>query len=194
MKKAMGVAAILILIVSAAAFAGVNANAKIAVHLEAHASRTCLKNFPSITTQGDIVNEYAGNDVDAFPVFFDMVEYQGFDYGMTWPGTGSCAFTSCSDLTIGTIQYAGDGVSHAWYVCQSSDIAVPGWAWIYEPAPARIQVVINPAAERILVGDCQDPAVKDTIPLSHSYYSGIAGEPGQPVQPTSWGQIKAMFK
>jgi hypothetical protein len=154
-----------------------------------------MKNFPTITGQGDVVYTYAGGDVDAFPVFFDMVEYRGFDYGLTWPGTYSCAFTSCSDLAIGTIQYAGQGVSHAWYVCQSSDIGVPAWAWIYEPAPARIQVVDHPTVGGILVGDCTEPfAVKDTIPPSRSYYSGIAGEEGQPIQATSWGHIKAIFK
>ena len=53
------------------AIAGVNANAKVAVHVMLHAPRTCIKNFPSIVSCHDIVYEIGNQDVDAFPVFFD---------------------------------------------------------------------------------------------------------------------------
>jgi hypothetical protein len=115
MKKVLVVAVALTLIVSASAFAGANDGlAKVCVHVEAHASRTCLKGFPVITGCEDVVETLAGQDADCFPVFYDLVEFQGFDFGMIWPGMYSCAYTSCSDLTIGGIVWPGDGVSHAW--------------------------------------------------------------------------------
>ena len=198
MKKAIGLGAIFLMIASTAAFAGQNPEAKVAIHVEAHVSRTCTKNFPTIASPDDIVYTDAGTDMDAFPVFFDMVEYQGFDYGMTWPGTYSCAFTSCSDLTIGTIQYPDDGISHAWYACQASGIAVVGWGWISEPAAARICIVNHPVAAGIIAGDCS--GVKDTIYVDeeHVFCAGIAGgtgdKPQSPTEATSWGKIKAIFK
>lgn len=194
MKKAIAMAAIIVISVSTAAFAGVNANAKVAIHVIPHGSRTCLKNFPTITSKDDIIVTEPSGDVDAFPVFFDMVEYQGFDYGLSWPGTQSCAFTSCSPLAIGTITWPGDGISHAWYVCQPYAIGVPGWAWIGEPAAAQISIVDHPTVESVLVGDCGNPATLDTVYLNERFYSGIGGEIGQATVPTSWGEIKAKFK
>jgi hypothetical protein len=196
MKKAMGVAAIFVLVVTTVASAGVNSNAKVAIHVLQHTSRSCSKNFPTLTDQSEIIVTEPTLDVDAFPVFFDLVEYQGFDYGMTWPGAFSCIFTSCSDFTIGTIQYPGDGISHAWFECKESSIAIPGFGWIEETAACQIHIISHPTPTvgGIVVGDCQEPAVKDTIPPERSYYSGIGGEQGQPTAAASWGQIKAMFK
>jgi hypothetical protein len=194
MKKAIALAAMIMIIVSTAASAGVNTNAKVSIHVIPHASRTCAKNFPTITSQGDIIFTEPSGDVDAFPVFYDMVEYQGFDYGLNWPGTYSCAFTSCSDLAIGTITWPGDGVSHAWYLCQSATIGVPGWAWISEPSPSIISIVDHPTVNSVLVGDCGSPATLDTVYEYERFYSGIGGEIGQPVEATTWGKIKAQFK
>ena len=67
------------------ALAGLNANAKVAVHVIPHASRSCTKSYPTITACEEIIYTEAGADVDAFPVFFELAEYQGLDYGMTWP-------------------------------------------------------------------------------------------------------------
>jgi hypothetical protein len=180
--------------------AGVNANAKVAVHAIPHDSRTCTENFPSITQCADINYTEPAGDVDCFPVFFDLVEYQGFDYGLNWPGTYSCAFTSCSDLTIGTVVWPGDGVAQAWHTCQSSGIAVPGWGWIYEPHPSQVSIVNHPLTERIMTGDCSSPAVVDTLEWFNVYFAGIAGAAGQnPCEPTAveqttWSDVKIMFR
>lgn len=198
MKKAILTAAILILTLSASLSAGTNFNTKAWIHLEDHASRTCAKGFPAgIDSCDDIVYTLAGQDADCFPVFFDLVEYQGFDYSLSWPATYTCAFTSCSDLAIGTIVNPGDGISHAWYTCQAGPIAIPGWAWIYDTG--EVCIISHPTAGGVIVGDCS--TFLDTLPSISFGCSGIGGfvsEDGNPclaaIEPTSWGEIKSMFK
>jgi hypothetical protein len=198
MKKAILVAAIMILSLSTWVFAGPNFNAKAWVHVLDHTSRTCTKNFPAgIDSCDDIVYLLAAEDADCFVVFWDLVNYQGFDYALTWPGTYTAAFTSCSSLTIGSIVNPGDGVSHAWYVCQSGDVAIPGWAWIYDTG--AVCLADHPTANGVVVGDCS--AILDTLPEISYGCAGIGGYvPGgltpceAAIEPTSWGQIKSMFR
>ena len=173
---------------------GVNKFGKAAVHALPHTSRSCTKNFPVIVSCGEIITTEPSQDTDCFPVFFDLVEYQGFDYGMIWPGMYTCVFTSCSDLTIGGIVNPGDGVSHAWTVCQAGPVAIPGWGWIYDYG--MVGVVDHPEVLDINIGDCQGDFNQ---PLC-SYFAGIGGyigdDPCEPTatKPTSWGGIKAMYK
>jgi hypothetical protein len=183
------------MIFSANAFAGLNSGvAKVAVHVLPHASRSCVKNFPTIAGCSDIITTETSSDVDAFAVFFDMVEYQGFDYGMTWPGLYSSVFTSCSDLTIGGIVNTGEGVSHAWYVCQNSAVAIPGWCWIYDIG--AVCVVPHPAAGGPTIGDCH---AGDDLPVGN-FCAGIGDSIGDdPCTPTAaeattWGAIKGMYR
>jgi uncharacterized repeat protein (TIGR01451 family) len=173
-----------------------NVAGKAAIHVMEHASRTCSKSFPAIASCGDIEYTVPSCDVDAFPVFFDLMEYQGFDYSLSWPGTYTCAFTSCSDLTIGSIVNPGDGVSHAWYTCQPGPIAVTGWAWIYEGGPSQICPVAHPEAGAIVIGDCSAGLSQPEV----IFCAGIAGALGDDpclttsIRPTTWGGIKAMYK
>jgi hypothetical protein len=172
---------------------GVNTEAKVAVHVLPHASRTCAKNFPTIIDCGNIQTTEPDYDVDAFPVFFDLVEYQGFDYGLMWPGLYSCAFTSCSALAIGTITWPGDGISHAWYTCQAEPVAVCGWGWMYDSG--MICVSPHPTAGGPNIGDCAG----DLNTVVCRFCAGIGGyigdDPCAPTrtEPSSWGAIKAMF-
>jgi hypothetical protein len=194
MKKVLVFAVALTLVLSASAFAGINANAKGAVHVMPHAARTCAKNFPVISGCGDIITTEPGPDADAFPVFFELVEYQGFDYGMTWPGMYTCAFTSCSDLAIGTITSPGDGISHAWYVCQPGPVAVVGFGWIYDYG--FIELVPHPTAGGVIVGDCSG-VLDDIICLTKAGIGGYVGDdPCLPTatEPSTWGGIKGIFK
>jgi hypothetical protein len=198
MKRTGAIAACFILILTAFALAGVNPNAKVAVHVTDHASRSCTKSFPSVTECGDIVYSLVGGDVDCFPVFFDLAEFQGFDYGLNWPGTYSCVFTSCSDLTIGGIVHPGDGVSHAWTACQNSEIAMPGWAWITEPDSALVCVVDHPGAYAINIGDCHGG---NDHPKYDPYCAGIGGAEGDnpcgsstAAEHPTWGKIKSLFQ
>jgi hypothetical protein len=179
----------------ATVFAGNNAGVgKVAVHVVPHASRTCTKNFPSIIGCQEINTTEAGMDADCFPVFFDLVEYQGFDYGLSWPGLYSCAFTSCSVLTIGGIVFPGDGVSHAWTVCMPGPVAITGWGWIYDSGP--VCVVPHPEPGTLNIGDCN--AVLDQ-PVGN-FCAGIGGYIGEdPCSPTAlrqttWGTIKSIFR
>jgi hypothetical protein len=160
-----------IILISGSAHAGANPSAKVAVHVLPHASRTCAKNFPVILVYTDIITTEPGRDVDAFPVFWDLIEHQGFDYSMTWPGLYTCAFTSCSDLTIGSIQNPGDGISHAWYTCQRTPVAITGWGWIYDTG--LICIVPHPTAGGIVVWDCS--TLLDTLPPTSVYCAGIGG-------------------
>ena len=122
---------------------GANVDLKVGVHVLPHSDlRTCSREFPVITCpSADISTTCPDGDVDFFPVFFDMVEYQCLEYGVSWPGTYSCAFTSCSYLQIGDIVWpAGtvdpelrlDGISHSWQVCTYGTTVIPGFGWIYE--------------------------------------------------------------
>jgi hypothetical protein len=172
----------------------INTDAKSAVHTIPHASRTCAKNFPVISHCGDIQATEPSVDVDAFPVFYDLVEYQGFDYGLSWPGMYSCAFTSCSDLAIGTIAWPGDGISHAWYTCQYEPVAITGWGWIYDSG--FICITAHPSAGGPNIGDCQGELGQPICNFCAGIGGYIGDDPCEPTatEPSSWGGIKAMFK
>ncbi len=184
---------------------GYNTNAKVAVHVMPHAARTCTDEFPVIADCSDIVASCPANDIDFFPVFYDLASFKGFEYSVDWPGTYSCAFTSCSDLTIGSIVFpAGtvpywdgtDRVAHAWGTCQLDHIAVPGWGWICEPGPATITIVASSGSGYLQIGDC-DQAWNEPV---SNFNAGMGGAAGQlpcgpaPVDGTTWGSIKRMFK
>jgi hypothetical protein len=189
---------------------GVNTEAKVAVHVLAHESRTCVDGLPTITDCFDIISTCPGNDVDFFPVFFDLVEYTGVEYSVEWPGTYSCGFTSCSDLTIGNIIWpAGtvpledrtDWISHAWFDCHTEPVAIPGWGWIYEPVPAMIRIVANTEGGFIWVAECGEPgSVYELNEPVCNFAAGIAGAIGESAcQPSSvrsstWGGIKHLFR
>ncbi|MFH1311656.1 MAG: hypothetical protein ABIJ00_00360 [Candidatus Eisenbacteria bacterium] len=183
--------------ISVVAFAGLNTDAKVAVHVLPHASRTC-SGLPTIAGCADIIETETSHDVDAFPVFFDMVEYQGFDYGMSWPGLYSCVFTSCSYLTIGDIVWPGDGIAHAWATCQPGPVGIPGWAWIFDFG--TVCVIPHPLFDRISAADCQGGTTADSVLTSRSFCAGIGGSSGENpcgtmgIESSTWGDIKAVFK
>ena len=196
--KLVLVVAVCVLAVSTAAMGGMNYEAAVTVHVMEHASRSCTKGFPSIVLCEDIVTTYEGHDADCFPVFYWLTECQGLEYGLNWPGTYSCVFTSCSDFTIGDIVNAGDGISHAWSECKEGWRSIPGWAWIYEPGEAEICVVEHPEAGGINIGDCHEGMDQ---PEYDPFCAGIGGAEGEDPcqggmanqQPT-WGGIKSLFQ
>ena len=195
MTRIIAVAAILIIATGVAAQAGLNAGGKAAVHVIPHASRSCTKSYPTITGCEDIAYTEPTSDVDAFPVFYELGEYQGFDFSMTWPGLYSVVYTSCSDLTIGGIVFTGDGVSHAWTLCQETDIAVPGWAWVFDYG--LVCVAEHPGTGFIGAGDCQGGSTADSI--FTVWCAGIGGTAGEDpcqnaTEPCTWGNIKQIFR
>jgi uncharacterized repeat protein (TIGR01451 family) len=131
--------------------------------------------FPDIRNCQDFVTTHEGcDDVDFFPVFYDLVEFRGLEYSAHWPGSYSCAFTSCSDLKIGDIIWPGDGLSHAWYSCQLGPVAIPGWGWLSVNEPGLICVGAHPATGSITVGDCD--ALLDN--LGTTLCAGVCGAEG----------------
>jgi hypothetical protein len=191
---------ILLLTVSSVAWAGWNGNMRVAVHVVSHdPKRTCETDVPPIQSCHDIVTTLEDHEADCFPVFYTLVEYSACEYGLSWPGSYSCMFTSCSDLVIGDIVNPGDGISHAWFSCRDDHVAIPGWAWIYEPGEALICVVEHPTSHLISVVDCSSGR---DVPWVEPVCAGIGGAEGSgdPCSgavsdaPSTWGSIKTLFR
>jgi hypothetical protein len=146
-------------------------------------------------TCADIITTLATPDADAFPVFYDLDEYQGFDYGMNWPGMYSAAFTSCADLAIGSIVWPGDGISQAWLACMPGPVAITGWAWIWDYG--IICVIPHPEPGVINIGDCQAYLIEPLCPPIQAGIGGFIGD--DPCDATgtdrsTWSSIKSMFE
>jgi hypothetical protein len=171
----------------------------VAVHVMPHSAARSCDDLPAIAGCGDIVTTFAGSDFDAFPVFYKLREYKGVEYGMTWPEVfGTAAFTSCSDLAIGSITHPGDGVSQVWIECQASAVAIPGWLWLYADGPGLIRVVEHPVGSEgpgIYILDCSD---RLTNPIPCVFGAGVSGAVGEDpcydgTEATTWGDIKRIF-
>ena len=102
MKAASVTCMLLALLAGSLILAGSNLGVGVTVHVMAYASeRSCSSGLPSVSWCQDIETTEASGDVDCFPVFYDLSEYLGCEYGLTWPGTYTCTFTSCSDSGLG---------------------------------------------------------------------------------------------
>jgi hypothetical protein len=194
MKKTFAIVAVLIMAMSAVALAGNNPNAKIAVHVRAHNAKAgCTV---AITTCEDIVTTEAGFSADCFPVFYDLVEFLGCEYGLCWPAwTYSGAFTSCSDLVIGTVTMPGDGASHTWTSCQAG-VAVPSFVWLYADGPGQVCPCPNPETGLISVLDCAEGLDSPVGIFCAGLYGETGEDPCEPVTATetsTWGAIKSIF-
>jgi uncharacterized repeat protein (TIGR01451 family) len=150
------VMAILLALLARPTWAGSNFYSKVAVHILPHDdSRTCSHNLPEIDTCSDIITTYAGcGGVDVFPVFYEVEEYLGVEYGLTWPGSQSCVFTSCSDFQIGDITRPGDGISQVWTGCRPGPSAIPGFGWIDIVEPGQVCIVDHPETWAVKILDC----------------------------------------
>jgi hypothetical protein len=199
MKIAVASCVLLAVLTGSLAVAGSNSNVAVSVHVMAHsAKRSCASGLPSIGRCDELKTTESSADTDCFPVFYDLSEYRGCEYGLTWPGSYTCTFTSCSDLLIGEIVSPGDGVSHTWTSCRNSRVVIPGWARIYEPSGGRVCVVPHPVGGEIYVLDCEEGL---DSPVAAPACAGIAGRPGDdpcggnqpPTEEGTWGEIKAMF-
>jgi hypothetical protein len=132
---------IVVFVLSGAAVCGVNKAAKVAIHVRDHDAKAGCK--ASIASCSDIVTTTPGFNVDAFPVFFNLTEYRGCAYSLTWPDwTYSAVFTSCSDLVIGEITLPGPAqyAAHAWKECRTG-VCVPGFVWLYADGPGKVCVI-----------------------------------------------------
>jgi len=197
--RILAIALIMVLGIAIALFAGVNENGKVAIHVLDHSGkRSCTNQFPVIAGCEDIITTNAGTNVDFFPVFFDLAEYTGVEYGVTWSGP-SCAFTSCADFAIGGIVNSGDGISQTWSDCHDEAVAIPGFGWIY--SYGMICIVPHPKYGGPNVTDCSTPKIIDsleTVSLGCAGTNGFEGDDPCTLKvstnPTTWGQIKGMFR
>ncbi len=194
MRKSIVIVSVLILVMSSLAFAGNNTNAKVAIHVRPHNAK--LGCSVTIADCNDIVTTEPGFSVDAFPVFYDLVEYKGCEYGICWPAwTYSAAFTSCSDLVIGAVDWPGSGAAHAWSACQYG-VAVPSFVWLYADGPGIICPCPYPATGLISVLDCAEGLDDPCDIFCAGVFGEVGDDPCDPIttEPTTWGAIKSMFE
>jgi hypothetical protein len=173
-----------------------NPDVKVATHVRSHNSKAGC-DIGTVLNCADIVTTEPGYSVDAFPVFFDLNEYLGCEYGLCWPAwTYSATFTSCSDLVIGGIQWPGDGASHAWLNCQPGPVAVPSFVWLYADGPGMVCPCPHPVSEEINVLSCAEELDEPMCIFCAGVYGMIGDDPCEPTrtEPRSWGSIKAMFE
>ena len=197
MKKVLVAAVALTLVLSAVAFAGNNTAAKVAVHVRLHNAKLGC-NAGIINGCADIVTTVAGYDLDAFPVFYDLEEYLGVEYGLCWPAwTYSAAFTSCSDLVIGSISWPGDGASHTWFACQVQ-VAIPSFVWMYADAAGMVCPCPHPISGVINVLDCAEGLDDPCGIFCAGVYGMIGDDPceagASATEASTWGGIKAIFE
>jgi hypothetical protein len=186
------------MLLSAVAFAGMNAEHKVAVHVLPYAATmgcTAKQGFPAITGCFDIITTEPAADTHCFPVFFDLVGVTGVQHGLAWPGSYTCVYTKCAGAyQIGDIVNTGDGVAYTWSECQYVAVVVCGFGWIYDYG--MVCPVPNPDTGLIGTADCN--FVEDAPRCI--FCAGIGGYVGDdPCLPTAteastWGGIKGMFK
>ena len=185
-----------------------NTNVKMAIHLLEYNSGmgcTTKQGFPQISGTGEIVDRidpgsYPYN-MHAFPVVYGFVELTGVAFGLTWPaGWGSTAWTRCvGDQAIGSIVNPGDGQAFTYLTCKYPPGDIPsflvlGYAWLEAAAAGEVEISANPSTNYLNVTDC---LFQETV-IESVFHGGIGLEPykGGPkyaTEPTTWGEIKAMF-
>jgi hypothetical protein len=197
MKTVSIAALILTLALSGVALAGHNPNAKAAVHVRPHSAKLGC-DYGTINTCDDLIVTEPGHDVDVFPVFFDLNEFLGCEYGMWWPDwTYSGAFSNCADLVIGDIIWPGDGASHTWLTCQTGLwVCVPSYIWLYADGPGMVCVVPHPVGGAIRVLDCAEGLDEPFATFCAGVYGVIGDDPCPPVGTSlgTWGEIKGVFE
>jgi hypothetical protein len=175
MKRVSMIVSILVLAFVCVSYAGSNPDAKVAIHVRVHDAKAGCS--VSIADCEDIVYTVAGSDIDAFPVFFNLTEYAGCSYSLTWPEwTYSATFTSCSDLVIGGITLPGSAqyAAHSWRECQTG-VCIPGFVWLYADGPGTICAIEPEAAGLSLsVLDCSEGL---DSPIEN-FCAGVYGAPG----------------
>ncbi len=195
--RVLVIAIALTLALCAMAFAGANPDAKIAIHVRNHNAKAACTITPAIVTCADVVTTNATGNFDAFPVFFDLTEYQGVEFGVTWPVWAySADFTNCADLVIGEIKNPGDGSSHAWTTCQYG-VAAPCFLWMYADAGGgMICPIPHPIAGAISIVDCAEGVDTPMCIFCAGVYGMVGDDPCAPTatEPSSWGEIKGMFR
>jgi hypothetical protein len=190
----------LVLLVSCQALGGSNPDVKVGIHVLPHdPERGCFLNFPVVDDPSDIVFTYSGcgEEVDFFPIFFDLTECRGVEYAVIWPGSQTCTFTICSYTHIGQLVNSGDWIAQCWKECKTAYAVIPGWGEVTMDTPGYVCLAEVPESERIAIMDCD---LNIDLPVAN-FCAGVCGTIGenplyadQATEPTTWGGIKSMFK
>jgi hypothetical protein len=201
MKKAL-VIALALTFVATVAFAGMNANHKVAIHTKAHPT-SCTKAYPAFTACAAIKTTWAPlGDLDVMPVFYELSQTLVTEFGLTWPAEWySMSWTRCKgDLAIGGILNPGEGTAISWTTCQTTWALAPGAGWLTATTPGSVTICANPATNMYGVVDCQpSPGPYFDFPrcvIAAGIGGILGGDPCAPTatEPSTWGQIKSMFK
>jgi hypothetical protein len=192
-RRCIPVVLLLLVYPPGCAVAGLNDEAVVVVHVLPHESGGCDRVRPGdFRNVCDVICNEPSLHVDAFPVFFEVAEFQVLDFGLTWPGTYSAVWTGCSDIDVGEITWPGDCVSQVWRTCQSGPVAVPGFAEIYDAG--EICVIPHSQYGGIMIMDCEG---EEDI-CQDVYCAGIGSHvvrgPCFGNEATTWGGIKSLFK
>ena len=200
MKHALLLAIALVLVVSYPALGGRNPDVKVGIHVLPHdPERGCFLNFPVIDDPSDIIFTYdgCGEEVDFFPVFFDLSECRGVEYAVIWPGSQTCTFTICSYSHIGQLVNSGDWISQCWLECKTGYAIIPGWGEVTMDEPGYVCFAEVPYTGQISILDCSDAI---DVPVAN-FCAGVCGTIGenplyadQATEPTTWGEIKSLFR
>jgi len=201
MKKVL-VIAIALTFVATAAFAIGNPATKIAIHTKAHPT-SCTKSYPTFADCAGINTTWAAQgDFDAMPVFYDLVAYTVTEFALSWPTAwGSTSWVRCKgDLAVGGILNSGEGTAIAWTTCQTGWSVAPGYAWLYATEPGSVCPIPYAATGDYGVVDCMPspgPYYDYPVWVTCAGVGGIVG--GDPcgcsaTEPSTWGEIKSMFK
>jgi hypothetical protein len=181
---------------ASACLAGNNPLAKVAVHVRAHNAKAGC-NAGTIQSCEDITETFAGSSVDAFPIFYELTEFLGAQYGLTWPAwTYSAAFTNCSDLVIGAIALPGEDAAHTWTACQSG-FAIPSFVWLYADGAGQICVIDAVGADPpgIYVLDCAEGLDSPTDNFCAGVYGAAGDDPcNYATEAATWSKIKKIFR
>ena len=83
MKRPLLLSLFVVFVLATSMLAGDNPDVKLAIHVRAHATKNpCSVN---ITSCSDISTTESSDNFDAFPIFYDVVEFTGCSYSLTWP-------------------------------------------------------------------------------------------------------------
>jgi len=199
MKEILIVGAVLMLILSGLAVAGNNPDVKVGIHVLPHdPERGCYLNFPVVDDPGDIVFTYDGcEEVDFFPIFFDLSECKCVHYGVVWPGSQTCTFTICSYSHIGNLVHSGDWIAQCWHSCRNSYAVIPGWGEVTMDHYGLVCMAPEPNSGEILILDCDGEL---DSPIAN-FCAGVCGRDGenplyadQATVSSTWGEIKSLFR
>ena len=195
MRKPALLAWLVLAMLAASALA--NSDCKMALHVVRHSNMNC-NGLPRIETCLDIKHTYdACDDVDVFPVVYDVYGITNVIVGLTWPDSwGSCAFTPCGfDLIISDIVRPGDWFSGVWTECQYVRSAVVGFGWLAPTSSGQICPVPDPNGN-LGVSDCEFVE----FDFAAVFCAGVCGREGQNPcgggvsEDKTWGAIKSMYR